>query len=136
MLQQWFIPKLNKLGIREEIYFLQDGAPTHNALRVQEYLNDTFPEKWIGHGSVTSLAPIEWPARSSDLTTCDNPLWEYIKDIVSKQCYCFNDELKVALTVALGTLPPAMLRKMSHRTWCGIILCSKNEGKHIDVLDA
>ncbi|XP_076354128.1 uncharacterized protein LOC143248961 [Tachypleus tridentatus] len=33
MLQQWFIPKL-ELGIREEVWFQQDGALAHNALTV------------------------------------------------------------------------------------------------------
>ena len=68
MLQQWFIPKLNELGIRE-VWFQQDGVPARYALTVRDYLNDTFPDKWIGRGSVTSPAPMKCPARSSDLTT-------------------------------------------------------------------
>ncbi|XP_076373017.1 uncharacterized protein LOC143257876 [Tachypleus tridentatus] len=58
MLQQWFIPKLDELSIREEIWFQQDGAPAHYALTVRNYLSDTFPDKWICRGSVTSPAPI------------------------------------------------------------------------------
>ena len=56
---------------------------------------------------------MKWPTRSPDLTTCDNSLWGYIKDIVSKQRYDSNDELKAAVTSAFGTITPAMLRKMS-----------------------
>ena len=47
------------LGVREKIYFQQDRAPAHYALSVREYLNDTFRDKWIGRGSITSPAPIE-----------------------------------------------------------------------------
>jgi len=96
---------------KEEICFQQNGAPAHYALNVREYLNDTFPDKWIGRDSVTSPTPFEWPARSPELTTCDNYLWGYMRDIVSKQRYYSNDELKAAVTAAFGTLPPAMLRK-------------------------
>ena len=89
----------------------------------------------IGRGSATSTAPIEWLGRSTDLTTCDNSLWGCIKDIVSKQRYHSHDELKAAVTAAFGTLTPAILRKMSHRTWCCIILGSENKGRHTDVPD-
>jgi len=65
-----------------------------------------------------------------------NSLWGYIKDIVSKQRYHSDDEVKAAVTATFGTLTPAMLIKMSHRTWRRIILCSENEGQHTDVLDA
>ena len=82
-----------------------------------DYLNDIFPNKWLGRGSVTSPAPMKWPARIPDLTTCDNSLWGYIKDIVSKQRYQSNDELEAAVTTAFGTITPAMSQKMSHRTW-------------------
>jgi len=108
MLQQWFTPKLIERGIKEEIYFQQDGAPAHHALSVREYLKDTFPDKRIGRGSVTSPAPIEWPARSPVLTTCDNSLWGHIKDIVSKQRYHSNDELKAVVTAAFGSVTPAI----------------------------
>ena len=79
--------------------------------------------------------PMKLPTRSPDLTTCDNSLWGYIKYIVSKQHYNSNDELKAVVTLAFGTITPAMSRKMSHRKWRRIILCSENEGQHTDTRD-
>jgi hypothetical protein len=35
------------------MYFQQDGAPAHNAIIVKQYLNDIFPNRWIGtHGVI------------------------------------------------------------------------------------
>jgi len=59
---------------------------------------------------------MKWPATSPDLTTCDNSFWGCIKDIVSKQRYHSNDQMKAAVTAEFGTITPALLRKMSHRT--------------------
>ena len=79
MLQTFFIPKIDELGIKENSWFQQDGAPAHFALDVRAYLNDIFPDRWIGHGSVNSPAPMSWIPRSSDLSACDNSLWGYVK---------------------------------------------------------
>ena len=49
MLEKWFIPQLQSLGI--EIYiiwFQQDGVPVHFAITVRKYLKEVFPRYWIG----------------------------------------------------------------------------------------
>lgn len=48
------------------IWFQQDGAPPHYRANVRQYLNSTFPNRWIGRRGA-----IEWPARSPDLTPLD-----------------------------------------------------------------
>ena len=103
---------------------------------MRDYLTDSLPDKWIGRGSVTSQAPMQWPARSPDLTTCDNSSWGCIKDVVSKQRCHSNDELKTAVTAAFGKITPVMLRKMFYGEWRCIILCSENEKHHTDTVDA
>lgn len=50
----------------EELMFQQDGAPPHYAATVRTFLDETFPNRWIGR-----RGPIEWPARSPDLTPMD-----------------------------------------------------------------
>ena len=83
---------------------------------------------WISRVSVTSPEPMKWTARSLDLTTCGNSLWGYIKDNVSKQRYHSYNELKAECYYGIWNNNPCWLRKMFHRTWRRIILCSKNEG--------
>jgi len=51
------------LATRIAMYFQHDGAPSHYILHVMQYLNDTFPNRWIGRGST-----INWPPRSPDLS--------------------------------------------------------------------
>ena len=46
--------------------FQQDGAHAHYAKDVRQRLDEKFPRRWIG-----SREPIEWPARSLDLTVPD-----------------------------------------------------------------
>lgn len=50
----------------EELIFQQDGAPPHYAANVRTFLDETFPNRWIGR-----RGPIEWPPRSPDLTPMD-----------------------------------------------------------------
>ena len=42
------------------------GLQAHFAWIVRDWLNDHFPQRWLGRAG-----PIEWPARSPDLTPCD-----------------------------------------------------------------
>lgn len=59
------------------IFFQQDGAPAHNARVNTDLLNTQFGNRWIG-----TSGPIEWPARSPDLTPLDFCLWAYLQDRV------------------------------------------------------
>lgn len=46
------------LAIRRNMFFQHDGCPAHFSVNVQEFLNLTFPNRWIGRGSL-----FPWPAR-------------------------------------------------------------------------
>ncbi|KAJ8884554.1 hypothetical protein PR048_016411 [Dryococelus australis] len=70
-LETFFVPELKRRGIANEIYFQQDGAPAHHVHAVRNYLDQVFPNRWIGRSSPT----LQWPARSPDLTTRDDALW-------------------------------------------------------------
>lgn len=51
--------------IRNNIIYMHDGAPAHQARIVHNHLTETFHE-WIG-----TNGPILWPARSPDLNPLD-----------------------------------------------------------------
>jgi hypothetical protein len=61
----------------QTLIFQQDGAPPHYHRSVNDFLNETVPERWIGRGG-----PTAWPPRSPDLTSMDFFLWECVKDLV------------------------------------------------------
>lgn len=73
LLQERIVPAVNNLGI-ENVWYQHDGAPCHSARIVSEYLNNTFPGRWIGR-----TGPIRWPARSPDLSPLDYFYWGYLK---------------------------------------------------------
>ena len=65
------------LMVRSQMYFQHDGAPPHYSRLVREYLNASFPNRWIGRGG-----PIAWPPRSPDLTPLDYYIWGHMKTLV------------------------------------------------------
>lgn len=67
------------LHIRQNMWYLQDGAPPHYSLQVRQCLSRRFPGRWIGRGAD---APISWPARSPDLNPIDFCFWGVMKDKV------------------------------------------------------
>jgi len=65
------------LMIRSQMYFQHDGAPPHYTQHVREYLNESFPNRWLGHGR-----PVAWPLRLPDLTPLHYCLWGHMKTSV------------------------------------------------------
>ncbi|XP_073409656.1 COMM domain-containing protein 10 isoform X2 [Dendrobates tinctorius] len=59
------------------LYFQQDGALPHYSRVVHEYLDETFPNKWIGR-----RGPLDWPGCSPDLIPMDFFFWGVLKDKV------------------------------------------------------
>ena len=58
-------------------WFQLDGCPSHYSIVSREWLDDHFPNRWIGRGG-----PVAWPPRSPDLTPLDFFIWGYLKSIV------------------------------------------------------
>jgi len=65
------------LMIRSQMYFQHVGAPPHYTGHVMDYLNEFFPNRWLGRGG-----PVAWPPRSPDLTPLDYYLWGHMKTLV------------------------------------------------------
>ena len=86
------------LQVRERFWFQHDGAPPHFDLDVREYLNNVFPNRWIGRGG-----PVQWPPRSPDLTPMDLFIWGEMKCLVYDTPIHTSEELvaRVAETAAI-----------------------------------
>ena len=65
------------LMIRSQMYFQLDGAPTHYTRHVRDYLNESFPNRWLGRGG-----PVAWLPKSPDLKPLDYYLWGHVKTLV------------------------------------------------------
>ncbi|GBP22160.1 hypothetical protein EVAR_10670_1 [Eumeta japonica] len=96
------------------IIFLNDGCPAHWRLIVREYLNNVFPNSWIGRDG-----PIPWPPRSPDLTPLDFYIWGRAKELVYAT-EVQNVDLRERIEAAFQKIQQEMLlmpspRMASHR---------------------
>lgn len=117
------------LDIFVRLWFQQDGAPAHFSRRVRNYLDQRFPNKWIGRGG-----PINWPPRSPDLTKLDYFLWGTIKDIVYKTPPSTRDDMKNRIIEAFQTIrnSEAMLQDVNLSFHRRVQHCLNENGGHIE----
>jgi hypothetical protein len=75
---------------------------------VRDYLDATFPNRWLGRDG-----PIAWPSRSPDITPLDFFLWGYVKDKVYASRVTRVEDLKTRIRDVITTIDGGMLS----RTW-------------------
>ena len=126
LLIKYMAPQL--IDFQPTIIFQQNGAPPQWGLHVREFLNETFPDRWIGKDGA-----IPWPPLSPDITPLDFFLWGYVKDIVYQTKVRDMTDLKQRISNAIATIDEAMLQ----RTWQEIeyrldVLRATN-GAHIEI---
>ncbi|UYV66924.1 hypothetical protein LAZ67_4003355 [Cordylochernes scorpioides] len=80
MLADSIFPAIRALYGNDDFYFQLDGAPPHYHRDARAYLDKKLSGQWIGR-----RGPIEFPARSPDLTPLDFFLWGTVKDGVYKR---------------------------------------------------
>jgi hypothetical protein len=85
--------------------FQHDGAPAHFVITVREFLNQEYPNRWIGHDGL-----INWPARSPDLTPLDFFLWGNVKNCVYRVPIDDLQTLYNRIMEALAMVRPEMLQ--------------------------
>ena len=89
MLQEKMWPVVSQRQDIDQIYFQQDGAPPHYSTEVRNWLDDHFPNRWIGR-----RGPIERPARSPDMSPPEFFLWGVLTDAVYRHKPKTNSQLK------------------------------------------
>ena len=103
-LRSEIIPAIEQVQPRSEIWFMQDGAPAHFATTVRQFLDEQFPEQWIGRSG-----PVEWPARSPDMNPLDYFLWGHLKSVVYTNRPKTIENLKQNITAACQQISPETL---------------------------
>ena len=86
-----------------KIHFQQDGAPAHYTVAVRNFLSETFGQKWIGR-----KGPINWPARSPDLSPLDYFLWANLK----RSVYNSNPQTLAGLRESINRACNKTIRKL------------------------
>ena len=106
MLQNEVWPVVSTWDNINDTIFMQDGAPPHFALTVWEWLDNHFPGRWLGR-----RGPLEWPARSPDLTPCDFFLWGWVKEEIYRRRPQTLSELETLIQTVLTSVPLDFLLK-------------------------
>lgn len=137
LLQESIVPDLIRLFpndndpnlVAEHIWFQQDGAPPHFGIEVREFLNQTFPGRWIGRRGT-----IEWPARSPDLNPLDFFLWGHTKNLIYKNRPQNVEELQARILHEIQNISQNAivntLQNFVHR----IHYCQEVNGEHFEHL--
>ena len=126
LLTEYVAPQL--IDFQPTIIFLQDGAPPHWGLHAREFLNETFPDRWIGRDG-----PIPWPPHSLDITPLDFFLWGYVKDIVYRTKVQDMTDLKQKIFNAIATIDEAMLQRTWQEIEYRLNMIRATNGAHIEV---
>ena len=98
---------LHLAALQTNFAFQPNGASPHRAGRVREYLNRNCNNYWIGR-----QGPVDWPARSSDLTTFDFFLLGYIKEKVFATPVSSLNKLRNRIKDICCRITPEMLAKV------------------------
>lgn len=122
------------LLVRANMWFLHDGAPPHYTLDVHQFLNNTFPQRWIGRRGRD--VPVEWPARSPDLTPMDYFFWGALKNKVYATPVGTEQELILRIQQEFNILKndQEMLGRTQFNFLRRVQLCIRENGGHFEHL--
>jgi hypothetical protein len=92
---------------------------------VMKHLNDTFPNRWIGRGSI-----INWPPRSLDLTPLDFCLWDWMKSEVYRREVDAWDEMLDRIMDAIARIKERQdeLRRATRHALTRVAKCIDVDG--------
>ena len=118
------------INLRQNMFFMQDGAPPHFFIPVRNYLNTNFPGRWIGRGS-----NMPWPARSPDFNPLDFCVWGYIKSLVYQNAINNREELLQRIRNAIESFQNEQLLFKIRRSFNKrITKCIEVNGSHFEHL--
>ena len=63
--------------IRRRMWFQHNGASAHFSWNVRHYIDNIFPNRWIGRNGTVS-----WPAKFPDMTHLDYSFWGHTKSSI------------------------------------------------------
>lgn len=136
-LTNFLVPTLTRLfpdadnpnEIDKDIWYQQDGAPPHYNREVRAYLDQVFPNRWIGRRGA-----IEWPPRSPDMTPLDYFLWGYLKSKVYFNRPEIIDNLKTRIREEIERISPEMLQNVTDEFQQRTYYCQEVNGYQFEPL--
>ncbi|XP_026825353.1 uncharacterized protein LOC113562003 [Ooceraea biroi] len=115
------------LQLRLDMWFQQDGCPSHTSRVVRTILNAMFPNKWIG-----KYGPINYPPRSPDLTVLDYYFWGRIKDLVYHERPTIRDNMILRISEAIRSLGADEILRATNSFQRRVDMCIAENGAHFE----
>ena len=106
--------------------FMQNGASAHTSNIVKEYLSRKLGNNWVCRG------PIDWPARSPDLTPYDFFFWGSVKDKVHSERIKCLEHIKTRIRQAISRIDTAPVSNAWKNINTTINYIVRQEGSHIE----
>ena len=128
MLKHYDVPQLEEF--QPWVVFQQDGAPQHWGLIVRDFLNETFPNRWIGRNG-----PTPWPPRSPDIAPLDFFLLGYVKDRVYRTPVRDVETLRSRIIEVLATVNEEMLKNTWREIEYRLDILRATNGAHVEVYE-
>jgi hypothetical protein len=106
LLEKEVAPVLLAQDDYEDLWWQQGRCPPHYAVQVRIWLDEWFPNMWIGR-----RGPIEWPTRSPDLMPADFLLSGHLKNQVYKHPIQNVAHLHQVILEEFNSIPMEFSRK-------------------------
>lgn len=103
-----------------------DGAPGHWSRQVRDWMDQTFPESWVGRGG-----PVAWPPRSPDLTPPDFFLWGYVKNLVYGKNPSSIQELQTSISEVFSVIDVSICETVCQSVESRFQRCIEADGAQI-----
>lgn len=125
MITDYLIPEIEARGL-DEIWFQQDGATCHTARETMALLRERFGEQLISR-----FGPVNWPARSCDITPLDFFLWGYVKSKVYMDKPATIEALEANITRVIGQIPLEILIRVIENWNYRMDVVNRSRGQHL-----
>ena len=129
MLRSSILPAIRALHKNSDVFYQQDGAPSHYHRDVRAFLDENLQGHWIGRRGT-----FEFPPRLPDLTPLDFYLWGTLKDVVFRKQPATQGDLRAVIRAACAAIPINTLTKVAQSTARRCNRCLAANGNHFEHL--
>ncbi|GBO34169.1 hypothetical protein AVEN_178929-1 [Araneus ventricosus] len=130
LLENFVVPQMQQQQCLGSITFMQDGAPTHIGLCIQQILRQHFTNDRV----ISRAFPSTWPSRSPDFNPCDFWFWGYLKILVYRGRLVTLADLKESITLYGRSISVDQLRSAVEQAVHRLLILHLEEGNHIEKL--
>ena len=115
------------LDTRRKMWYQHDGCPSHYAMKSRAALDKMFCGRWIGRGG-----PVNWPARSPDLSLLDFFLWGKLKAEIYSDAPTTPNDMQQRILASFIKINQETLRLVQASLHNRMKACIEVNGHHFE----